>query len=131
MRNYIDDLSIRRLFSVLMNLAHLVRACHFKLSFLQSLLIYLSKVKIAINCYPKKIVIPRLIEFSKASTPFLMQWKSHGMLTIQRSVASAKQLWWCNSLLMINTALVMWCSVDDWCSVDGKLIAGTVMQSWC
>ena len=39
---------------------------------------------------------------------FLMQhWQCDGTLTIQRSVAGAKQRWWCNSTLMINAALMI------------------------
>ena len=49
----INALNIRRLFSVLMNLAHLVRACNFKFPFLQSSFICFSKVKLL------SIVMPR------------------------------------------------------------------------
>ena len=49
----INALNIRHLFSVLMNLAHLVRACNFKFPFLQSSFICFSKVKLL------SIVMPR------------------------------------------------------------------------
>ena len=42
----INALNIRRLFSVLMNLVHLVRACSFKFPFLQSSFICFSKLKL-------------------------------------------------------------------------------------
>ena len=49
----INPLNIRRLFSVLMNLAHLVKLCNFKSPFLQSSFICLSKVKLL------SVVMPR------------------------------------------------------------------------
>ena len=49
----INTLNIRRIFSVFMNLAHIVRACNFKLPFLQSSFICFSKVKLL------SIVMPR------------------------------------------------------------------------
>ena len=49
----INALNIRRLFSVFMNLAHLVGACNFKFPFLQSSFICFSKVKLL------SIVMPR------------------------------------------------------------------------
>ena len=41
-----NALNIRRLFPVLMNSAHLVRACNFKFLFLQSSFTFFSKVKL-------------------------------------------------------------------------------------
>ena len=46
-------LNIRHLFSALMNLAHLVRACNFKFPFLQSSFICFSKVKLLLIVMPR------------------------------------------------------------------------------
>ena len=57
-------LNIRRLFSVLMNLAHLVRARNFKLPFLQSSFICFSKVKLLSIVKPRNfsLELPSITE---------------------------------------------------------------------
>ena len=49
----INALKIRRLLSVLMNLANLVRACNFKFPFLQSSFTYFSKVRLLPIAMPR------------------------------------------------------------------------------